>query len=177
MMQGCCTPLPPRPHGIPLPVKSVLFLFGLVAFPLFWVVLFGLVLSPPCGVGHRYVLVAILENLCWPFPPANGAPVPALMRLSLCEEALVLPPSGLRGFVPVVRERWEGPAPFGGLQTERVCLYAESTCIMQTTRERYISLSLSLPLSLYVYVYTFTRNISVAFSLCGIFLSTVIAGW
>ena len=50
MMQGCCTALPPPAHGIPLPVKSVLFLFGLVAFPLFWVVLFGLVLSPPCGV-------------------------------------------------------------------------------------------------------------------------------
>ena len=37
---------------------------------------------------------------------ANGAPVPALMRFSS-------PPSGLRGFVLVVRDRWE-QGRFGG---------------------------------------------------------------
>ena len=46
---------------------------------------------------------------------ANGAPVPALMRFSapvkkhwLGSFSIILPPSGLRMFVPVVRDRWLG---------------------------------------------------------------------
>ena len=65
MMQGCHTP-PPPPHPMvsPLPVKWVVVLFGLVAFPS------GLVwprpLSPPpCGVGPVVVLVG-------PAPPVVG---------------------------------------------------------------------------------------------------------
>ena len=55
MMQGCHTPPPPpTPWYPPLPVKWVVVLFGLVAFPV-WsclassprLVLFGLVPSPP----------------------------------------------------------------------------------------------------------------------------------
>ena len=45
---------------------------------------------------------------------ASGAPVPALMRFSapvkkhwLGSFSIVLPPSGLRGFFAVVRDRWE----------------------------------------------------------------------
>ena len=51
---------------------------------------------------------------------ANGAPVPALMRFSaplkkhwLGSFSIVLPPSGLRGFVPVVRDRREQGRPWG----------------------------------------------------------------
>ena len=40
---------------------------------------------------------------------ANGAPVPALMRFILHRP----PPSGLRGFVPVVRDRCEEQGWFG----------------------------------------------------------------
>ena len=43
---------PPRPHGIPpLPVKWVVVLFALAASPSSWVVLFGLVPSPPVEWG------------------------------------------------------------------------------------------------------------------------------
>ena len=49
---------------------------------------------------------------------ANGAPVPALMRFSAPVKkhwlglfSIVLPPSGLRGFVPVLRDRWEQGGP------------------------------------------------------------------
>ena len=48
------------------------------------------------------------------FSPCNGAPVPVLMRFSapvkkhwLGSFSIVLPPSGLHGFAPVVLDRWE----------------------------------------------------------------------
>ena len=60
---------------------------------------------PAPGAALKYDVALLL---------ANGAPVPALMRFSapvkkhwLGSFAIVLPPSGLRGFVPVVRDRWE----------------------------------------------------------------------
>ena len=57
------------------------------------------------------------------FSPLQAVrPVPALMRFSapvkkhwLGSFSIVLPRSGLRGFVPVVRDRWEqGPPAAGG---------------------------------------------------------------
>ena len=49
-MQGCHSPPPPpTPWYPPLPVKWVVVLFGLVAFPV-WSFLAS---SPPCGVFYR----------------------------------------------------------------------------------------------------------------------------
>ena len=58
MMQGCHTPPPPPPTPWypPLPVKWVVVLFGLVAFP---------VSPPPCGVRPVVFLVG-------PAPPVGG---------------------------------------------------------------------------------------------------------
>ena len=75
---------------------------------------------------------------------ANGAPVPALMRFSapvkkhwLGSFSIVLPPSGLRGFVPVAgplgagRPGDRGPGPGGGgggggvgARDPRACMHA-----------------------------------------------------
>eukprot|EP00439_Symbiodinium_sp_Y106_P073099 s155_g13.t1 len=105
----------------------VVVLFGLVAFPV-WSCL--ATSPPPCGVGPVVVLVGpappvwgsvFYIDMVWLLPLAsrnvivtcyfllaNGAPVPALMRFStpvkkhwLGSFSIVLPPSGLRGFVPV----------------------------------------------------------------------------
>ena len=58
MMQGCCTPPAPPTPWYPLPVKGLA--------PSSWVVLFGLVPSPPCGVGPVVFLVG-------PAPPVGGS--------------------------------------------------------------------------------------------------------
>ena len=65
MMQGCYTPPPPPPHGIPpLPVKWVVVLFGLVAFPV--PSCLASFPPPPVGVGPVVVLVG-------PAPPVGGS--------------------------------------------------------------------------------------------------------
>ena len=68
MMQGCHTPPPPPPPPPtpwypPLPVKWVVVLFGLVAFPV-WSCLASS--PPPCGVWPVVFLVA-------PAPPVGGS--------------------------------------------------------------------------------------------------------
>ena len=129
MMQGCCTP--PPPHGTPACLSRSSSCLALLFAPSSWVFLFGLVPPPPvwgracsrfgwpgpaCGRPRMWpavcstevrlqplVSVIVTYSLpCCPFPLANGAPVPALMRLSLI---LHRPPSGLREFDP----GWAGP--------------------------------------------------------------------
>ena len=65
MMQGCCTLPLPRPMVSPpcLSVKWVVFLFGLVAFPVF---LGGLVSLPPLWSGACGLFG-------WPRPPVGGS--------------------------------------------------------------------------------------------------------
>ena len=148
-MQGCHTPPPPPPHGIP-PVKWVVVLFGLVAFsvgsclasspPPVWygccrllLVMSSLhALSPPargvvCSTEIWYIVTC---SLPCSFLLANGAPVPALTRFSapvkkhwLGSFSIVLPPSGLRGFVPgagAARGGREGDTMGGGPWTREL---------------------------------------------------------
>ena len=129
------------------------------------------------------MLVAILENLCWPFPPANGAPVPALMRLSLCEEALAgsilhPPPSlwlawvcsgcagALGGARPLRR-----PSNRKGLSVCRIDVH-------NANNEGEIHLSLSLPLYIYMFMYTHLHVISVSpsLSVAYFYLLSLLAG-
>ena len=65
-------------------------------------------------------MLVTIQNRMLSFLLANGAPVPALMRFSapvkkhwLGSFSIVLPPSGLRGFVPVVHDRSEQPGDPG----------------------------------------------------------------
>ena len=190
-------PSPPSPWYPPLPVKWVVVLFGLVAFPVwsclassppppvewdlwsFWLApprLWGAVCSTEVWYGCCHLLVAMSSLRALSPPPPVGwglwsfwlappslcgavcsteiwygcchllvvmsslraryhtkydvalfslqtvRPVPALMRFSapvkkhwLGSFSIVLPRSGLRGFVPVVRDRREqGPPAAGG---------------------------------------------------------------
>ena len=128
--------------------------------------------SRPCGVGPVVVLVGpappvwgsvFYIDMVWLLPLAsrnvivtcyfllaNGAPVPALMRFStpvkkhwLGSFSIVLPPSGLRGFVPVVRDRWgggpgaRGPGPGrggggGGPGPESIYIHIHITFYIQS---------------------------------------------
>ena len=73
MMQGCHTPPPPpTPWYPPLPVKWVVVLFGLVAFPV-WSCLASSPLPPPppCGVGPVVFLVGpapFYRRMVWLLP-------------------------------------------------------------------------------------------------------------
>ena len=65
-------------------------------------------------------MLVTIQNVMLLFSPCKRCPVPALMRFSapvkkhwLGSFSIVLPPSGLRGFVPVVRDRWEQGRPGG----------------------------------------------------------------
>ena len=80
---------------------------------------YGMVAAACWQECHRYVLVTI-QNMMLLFSPCKRCPVPALMRFSapvkkhwLGSFSIVLPPSGLCGFVPVVRDRWEQGRPGG----------------------------------------------------------------
>ena len=113
---ACCLFGWPR-SSLPPPVGWGLWSFWLAPPRLVW--LLPLVSSnviARCSLPDRQGCCSFL---------ANGAPVPALMRLSapvkkhwLGSFSIVLPPSGLRGLVPVVRDRWEqgrpGPGGRGG---------------------------------------------------------------
>ena len=122
-----------------------LVLFGLVPSPpvewglwSFWLApprLWGAVCSTEVWYGCCHLLVVMSSLRALSPPPLWGTkydfalfslqtlrPVPALMRFSapvkkhcLGSFSIVLPPSGLRGFVPVVRDCWEqGPPAAGG---------------------------------------------------------------
>ena len=105
-MQGCHTPPPPpTPWYPPLPVKWVVVLFGLVAFPV-WSCLASSP-PPPCGVGPVVFSVG-------PAPPVGGSVFYRGMAwlLPLVSSNVIVtclvpsPPCGVGPVVVVV-----GPAP------------------------------------------------------------------
>ena len=134
MMQG--SPPPPTPWYPPLPVKWVVVLFGLVAFPVPRLVLFGLVPSPPppppwsgaCGLfGPPVGGQCVYRRMVWLLPLAAMSSLHALS-----------PPAP-----PVVgacgRFGWPRPACVGQCVLQRYVWYGccRLLAVMSSIRARY----------------------------------------